>query len=61
MIELRYLGAPHFLKLQYRSLIPSYHASGAWGEPSVWSDWMDVPVINDADAAPVGSQASGIK
>jgi hypothetical protein len=47
MVELRYLGALHFLRLQYRTLRPTWQASGAWGEPSQWSEWQDVPVIED--------------
>jgi hypothetical protein len=45
MVELRYLGSPHFLRLQYRVLVPTWQASGAWGEPSQWSEWQDVPVV----------------
>jgi hypothetical protein len=45
MVELRYLGSPHFLRLQYRVLVPTWQVSGAWGEPSGWSDWQDVPVV----------------
>ena len=50
MIELRYRGSEHFMKLQYRTLVPTWQASGAWGEPSAWSDWKDVEV--DVDAKP---------
>lgn len=46
MVELRYLGSPHFLRLQYRTLMPTWQASGAWGEPSQWSEWQDVPAVN---------------
>ena len=41
MIEIRWLDGV----LQYRSRIPTWQASGAWGEPSVWSDWQDVPMV----------------
>lgn len=53
MVELRYRGgpAPHFLRLQYRTLRPTWLASGAWGEPSQWSEWQDVPVLTDAEIA----------
>jgi hypothetical protein len=44
MIELRWNGSPHFMRLEYRSLIPTYQASGAWGEPSVWSEWTEVSI-----------------
>lgn len=39
MVELRWLDGI----LQYRSLRPSWLASGAWGEPSQWSEWEAVP------------------
>lgn len=49
MVKLRYLGAPHFLRLQYRTLRPTWLASGAWGEPSEWSEWQGVPVAIAAE------------
>jgi hypothetical protein len=51
MIELRYLGSPHFLRLQYRTRVPTWQASGAWGEPSQWSEWQDVSVVTQGEKA----------
>lgn len=53
MIELRwflpYVAPPEMSasRLQYRTLRPTWLASGAWGEPSQWSEWMDVPHANE--------------
>lgn len=53
MIELRWFmpyAKPPMMSaaiLQYRSLRPTWLASGAWGEPSQWSDWQDVPHVNE--------------
>jgi hypothetical protein len=52
MVELRYVGSPHFLLLQYRTLRPAWLASGAWGEPSQWSEWQEVPVVQAEDGSP---------
>jgi hypothetical protein len=43
------MGEQRFL--QYRSLVPTWLASGAWGEPSVWGKWRTVDDIDINDAA----------
>ena len=42
MTELKWIdGVLHF-----RALVPAWQASGAWGEPSHWTDWRPVPHEN---------------
>lgn len=44
MIELQWRWCPPMgWVLHYRTLVPSLHASGAWGEPSTWSGWFSAP------------------
>jgi hypothetical protein len=44
MIELRWHDSPHFMRLEYRFRVPTWQASGAWGEPSTWSEWTEVAI-----------------
>lgn len=39
MTELKWLDGV----LYFRSLVPTWQASGAWGEPSAWTEWKQVP------------------
>jgi hypothetical protein len=59
MIELRYLVGAHFLRLQYKVLVPTWQASGAWGEPSGWSGWQDVEVVQAKDTGSYYCEACG--
>jgi hypothetical protein len=59
MIELRWVRLGERRFLEYRSRIPTWQASGAWGEPSVWGKWRDVDEIDVNDAAYEDLAASG--
>lgn len=59
MIELRWVALGEQRLLQYRSLRPSWQVSGAWGEPSQWSDWQDVPTVDANDVALEDLRSSG--
>ena len=59
MIELRYLNRSHVdhdecgeyryttQVLQYRHLLMAVDASGAYCPSGLWSDWIDVPEVDD--------------
>jgi hypothetical protein len=59
MIELRWVALGKQRHLQYRSLKPTWQASGAWGEPSQWSEWEDVPTVDANGVAYEDLRAAG--
>lgn len=52
MVELRWVDWGICQELEYRTLRPTWLASGAWGEPSQWSEWERVPSVEARVARP---------
>lgn len=52
MIELRWITIGDQKFLQYRSIIPTWQVTGAWGEPSAWGKWRDVETIENDNHPP---------
>lgn len=59
MIELRWVEFGPNKQLEYRVLMLSVDASGAFCPPGVWGDWKIVPTVSGDDAALEDLIASG--